>query len=242
MALRGQSKSQKALSAPTVRHLNRKAHAWTSRSIPGPHNKERSVPLVFVVRDLLKLAGNEKEVRAVLHNTEVKVNGVRRMDLRFAVGLFDAVDLVGIKKRYRVVFDKKGRIKLVEAKGGDKLSKLCKVLRKHTMKGGKQQLTLDDGTTLTDEKNAIKVGSTLKVELPSHKVLEVLELKKGNVVYVTQGTHVGAVAQINDVIAGTMSRPKLISLKATGETGEEFQTVERNVLVVGTKKPEIEVE
>ncbi len=239
MAKKGESKVQKTLSVPVVRHLNRKANAWTTKVMAGPHNRERAVPLVFVLREILQVAGTEKEARSIVQHTEVKVNGVRRQDVRFPVGLFDLVELDKVKKKYRVVLDKKGRIVLKEVEGKDKASKLCKVLRKHTMRGGKQQVTLDDGATLMDEKNAIKVGCTLKLELPGRKVLEVLELKKGNLVYVIQGTHVGTLAQVQDVIEGTMSRPKLISLKA-GE--EEFQTVERNVLVVGTKKPEVEVE
>ncbi len=242
MAKKGETKSQKALSVPVVRHLRRKDRAWTAKIIPGPHNRERAVPLVFIIRDMMKLAGNEKEVRHILQHCTVNVNGTQRREVRFPVGLFDVVEIAEAKKKCRAVFDVKGRLVLKDIAGKDKPMKLCKVLRKHTMKGGKQQLTLDDGATLMDEKNAVKVGSTLKLELPGRKVLEVLELKKGNLVYITQGTHIGTVAQINDVIEGTMSRPKLISLKSRGEGAEEFQTVEKNVLVVGTKKPEVEVE
>ncbi|HIH16525.1 MAG TPA: 30S ribosomal protein S4e [Candidatus Diapherotrites archaeon] len=239
MAKKGESKAQKALSVPVVRHFNRKETAWTTKTIPGPHNRSRSVPLVFALRNLLQVVDNEKEARLVLNNSEVKVNGVRRKELRFPVGLFDVLDVVQAKKKYRALLDNKGRLRFRELDGKEASFKLCKVLRKHTLPGGKQQLTLDDGTTLMDEKNAVRVGSTLKLELPARKIAGVLELKKGHVVYLIQGTHVGTVAEVKEVVEGTMSRPKLIGLQAGSE---EFQTVERNVLVVGSKKPEVEIE
>src|SRR3989338_7893592 len=220
MAKKGESKAQKALSVPVVRHFNRKETAWTTKTIPGPHNRGRSVPLVFALRNLLQAVDNEKE-------------------LRFPVGLFDVLEVVQAKKKYRALLDNKGRLRFRELDGKEASFKLCKVLRKHTLPGGKQQLTLDDGTTLMDEKNAVRVGSTLKLELPARKIAGVLELKKGHVVYLIQGTHVGTVAEVKEVVEGTMSRPKLIGLQAGRE---EFKTVERNVLVVGSKKPEVEIE
>ena len=63
MAKKGESKAQKALSVPVVRHFNRKETAWTTKTIPGPHNRSRSVPLVFALRNLLQVVDNEKEAR-----------------------------------------------------------------------------------------------------------------------------------------------------------------------------------
>lgn len=238
MAKRGETKTQKRISVSKTRKLMKKEYAWTFRAIPGPHTAESSVPLGFVVRDLLAFARNAKEARFLLNNNVVLVNGVRRTDVRFPVGIFDVVDFETTKKRYRVFLDRKGVVTLREIPVGGKLAKLCKLSGKKSAGKGKFQYVFNDGTVLLNEKDSMKIGDSAKIEFPGKRIAEVYPLQKGSVAYVVGGLHIGQTAKVTDIIEGTISREKLVNLKSEKAS---FQTVARNVFVIGEKKSEIEL-
>jgi len=75
MARMGGSRHMKALAAPSVQRIPRKERPWTVKPSPGPHPSDRSLPLLLVVRDLLKLAESNREARKIIAQGEVKVDG-----------------------------------------------------------------------------------------------------------------------------------------------------------------------
>ncbi len=237
MATKGENKKQKKISAPKARLVARKSKGrFTIRSIAGSHSKETSVPLGFVVRELLGIAKNMHEVKALLNSGAVTVNGKPAKDYRLAIGLFDIIGIT--KKAYRIVFDSKGRLvpKEIEVKGV--MVKLCRVAGKRTAKRGQMQISTSDGYTFTEKKINVKVGDTVKVELPQMKIAARLEMKEGNLAYVISGRHIGRGPKITAILPGTMRRPKLVELKDGSGT---FITLEKNIMVIGEKKPEIEI-
>ncbi len=238
MANRGETKSQKSLSVANLRVIKRKEHKWTVKSMTGAHTKESSVPISFILRDLLKLAGTMKEAKGILHEGLVKVNGKVRRDYRLPVGLFDVIDLEKIGKRYRIVLDSKGRIEIKEISAKEKMSKINKIAGKRVVKGGLIQLATNDGSTFLEKKTAINVGDSVLVELPERKVGKRLERKEGNLAYVIGGKHSGTIGKIKSIIEGGMNKDMLLTLE--GDKGD-FQTSEKNVLVIGEKKTEIEI-
>lgn len=238
MANRGETKSQKSLSVANLRVIKRKENKWTVKSMTGTHTKKSSVPISFILRDLLKLAGTMKEAKGMLHKGLVKVNGKVRRDYRFPVGLFDVVDLEKIGKRFRIVLDSKGRIEMKEISSKEKMAKINKIAGKRVVKGGLIQLTANDGSTFLEKKTEINVGDSVLVELPGGKVGKRIEMKEGNLAYVIGGKHSGTIGKIKSIIESGMNRDMLLTLE--GATGD-FQTVEKNVLVVGEKKTEIEI-
>ena len=238
MANRGETKSQKSISAPSVRYFKRKANVFTAQSRPGPHSKETSVPLSFALINLLELAANLKEAKRILNQGKIKVNGKIRKTPRFPVGILDIIGIEGIKKKYRALLDKKGRLVMKEADAKTKEFKISKVVAKRKVKGGKTWITTNDGLTIGIGKEKVSVDDSVKITLPEGKIEEVLSLEKGNTVFIIGGTHVGEITRIEDITPGTLQRKKLISL-IQGEN--KFQTVARNVIVIGKAKPEIEV-
>ncbi len=237
MASRGESKTMKSISAPKARYFSRKKNVFTVKGRPGPHNRENSVPLSFLLRDVLEATKNLRETKAVLKQGKVKVNGEARKDYRLSVGLFDVVEIDSMKKKYRILFDNKGRIyaKEIEFKGKD--FKVSKVTGKRKAKGGKTFITTGDGFTIPIEKEKIGVGDSVKISLPERKIEEVYEMKAGSSVFIVGGIHVGQSAKVHGIVEGNIQRQRLVSLE--GE-GNNFTTVEDNVFVVGKGKPEIE--
>ncbi|MFH1586923.1 MAG: 30S ribosomal protein S4e [Candidatus Diapherotrites archaeon] len=238
MANRGETKSQKSLSVANLRIIRRKENKWTVKSMTGAHTKESSVPISFILRDLLKLAKTMKEAKGMLNEGLVKVNGKVRKSYRHPVGLFDVVDLEKIGMRLRVVLDSKGRIATKEISAKEKMVKINKIAGKMVVKGGLIQLAANDGSTFLEKKTDINVGDSVLVELPGGKVGKRIEMKEGNLAYIIGGKHSGTVGKIKSIIEGGMNKDMLLTLE--GDRGD-FQTVEKNVLIVGEKKTEIEI-
>ena len=237
MANRGESKSQKSISAPKARYFLRKKNVFTAKTRAGPHSKKTSVPMSFVLRELLEVASNLKEAKRVLSKGKIKVNGTMRKDARFNVGLFDMLELTPEKKKYRIVLDKKGRLVLKEIDFKSKDFKVSKVTSKRKMKNGKVMATTNDGFTIELGKEKVNVDDSVRISLPSLKIEEVYPLEKGNTVFIIGGTHVGEQSHVESVTHGEIQRKKLVSLKADEKS---FQTITKNVLVVGKGKSEIE--
>jgi small subunit ribosomal protein S4e len=240
MSNKGGSSRLKRIAASQAVYLERKELKWTIKPSPGPHREEDAVALGFVIRDLLELAENLKEAGIILNSGKVKVDGVVRKAVDFPVGLFDVIEIKEIKKAFRLVLDSKGRLEPVEIKFGENYNKISKVLGKKILGKGQLQLSCNDGNTFTvGEKEAlakVSVGDSLLLEIPK-KFSKVLELKKGNMVFVVGGKHVGETAKIEDISPSTMQRAKLITLDSGNGN---FQTVAENVIVVGEAKKAIE--
>jgi len=237
MAKKGAQKKEKRLSTNKVRIIERKKNTFTIKTSSGPHNTEQSVPLGFLVRDLLNLTANKKETRAVLNSEKIKVDGKTRKESKFPVGLFDFISIEDTKENYRMVLDSKGRLnpKKTEEK---KAMKLCKITGKRMSKNKKIQLNTNDGRTFIENKTDLKVGDTIKISLPEQKITEKLVEKKGSLAYIIGGSHSGETAEIDEIIEGTINRNKTVKLKTKEK---EFKTTEKNVFIIGEKKAEIEL-
>src|SRR2546427_396910 len=71
--------------------IHRKEYTWAPRTRPGPHAREKSLPLVVIVRESLGLANIAKEAIRIINAGKVKVDGVVRRDRRFQVGALGLV-------------------------------------------------------------------------------------------------------------------------------------------------------
>jgi len=233
MSSKGEKKKTKALNAPRAVHIHRKENTWTVRTRAGAHNKEASVSLGIAIRNFTPLARTLSEVKKILNNGDIKVNGRVKKDYGFGIGLFDIISIEKQKLFYRVLIDNKGRIILTEMKK-DSNHKLSRVeTKKATSKG--IQITTNDGITLIGT-NA-KVGDTLKINVPENKVEEVFAMEKGAVVYITKGTHCAEQGKVVEIIPGTASRDKLIKVE---QEGKEYATTAKNIFIVGKDKVAID--
>ncbi len=239
MAKRGSDKTQKTLSASKSRAIQRKTTVWTIKDKPGAHNKQDSVPLAFALRNLLQLTSTLKETKKILSQRKIKVNGVVRTEKAFPIGLFDLLEVsVGDEKKdYRVMFDSKRRIKLVETSEKQQ-SKLCRVKNKKVIKGKKIQFTFNDGVTTIQEIKA-NLGDTVKLELPSKKIIDVYQLEKGNTAFILGGRHTGKIVKIESIILGTQQRAKIVEFN---DGGEIYRTIAKNIFVVGKEKADDSME
>ena len=73
----------------------------------GPHTKDFSLPLLVLIRDVLKLSETGKEAKNIIKKGEVLVDGKKRKDPNFGVGLLDLIEIPSLKKVWRAI-PKKG--------------------------------------------------------------------------------------------------------------------------------------
>jgi len=237
MAKKGEKRQQKTLSVSKARKIHRKKNVWTVKAETGPHNRN-SVPLLFIARDLLGIAKNASEAEQIIFAGKAEVDGKTVRDKRYPVGLFDVVSFKGEKKNYRMIVNNLGQLLPKETSEKEKSKKLCKIVKKTVLRGKELQFTTNDGRNFRGIKNDVKVGDTIIVEVPSQKVSGSLAVKEGNIAFIVGGKKVGLKGIITKVSEGTMTRRKLIAVKPS--EGEEFQTREENIFVVGEKQPELE--
>jgi small subunit ribosomal protein S4e len=221
----------KRIATPRTWIINRKEQKFIIRPNPGAHSFERGLPLAVIMRDLLKLASTMGEVKKILNNKDVLVDGKRRKNPAFIVGLFDVISFPDLKKSYRSSLDDKGRLVLTESPAGESAVKLSKVVGKTVLKGGKIQFNLHDGKNIISKEKA-KVGDSLLLGLPKLEIKKVLPLKIGMKVFLTSGKYAGDTGVLKE-IKGTEV------IYSSHEN--EVETAKDYLFVVGDKKTEIKV-
>lgn len=230
----GSRRHLKRLKSPRHWPIPRKEKKMDCKTFPGPHSADESLPLLIIIRDVLGLADTAREAKRIIHHGEILVDGRPRKDHKFPLDLWISQKFK-IDKSYRVLIDKKGRLYLHETKEEERY-KLCKILNKTTVKGGKIQLNLHDGRNhLVD--NDFKTGDVIKLRIPDQEILDKIEFKEGNLAFITGGKHVGEIARVEKINIIKAPTPNTVILKS--RDGKMFETIHEYVFMIGEKEPVI---
>lgn len=227
----------KRLLAPPFWKVSKKERAWVVAPRPGPHPKFFSIPLSLILTQVLKIAETTTEAKKIIRKGEVFVDGKRRKEYGYPVGLFDVLSIPKLNKHYRVITNMKG-LELVEIETKEANLKICKVNKKTILKKGKLQLNLHDGKNILVENGNYKTGDSLLLELPKLKIIEHLPLRQGSIGIVTRGRTAGILAKVKEIIKGTMKESSKVLCEVNGQ--RRIITKE-NFFVVGKDKPLITV-
>jgi small subunit ribosomal protein S4e len=227
------SSDMKRLTAPKSWAIPRKKTVWITGTNPGAHDKQTSISMMVVIRDMLHLCDTYAEGKKLLSSREICVDGRIVTEERFAIGLMDVVSIPKLNQNYRMMLDRKGKFRLVSLTEGKEKWKLCRIDGKTILSGGKVQLNLNDGRCLIVEKDTWKCGDVVKIELPSQKILDTYKLAKGNTAMILGGSHAGELGTIDEYIVQRSSAPNLVKMK------DGVITIKENVFVVGLKSSEV---
>jgi small subunit ribosomal protein S4e len=230
-------KHLKRLNAPRVLSIKRKVKTWTIRSSPGPHPLKKSISLGIIIRDYLDLADNLKETKKIITNGEVVVDGVVRTDHKFPCGLMDIVSLPNLKKDFRILFNRRGKLILVPITAKDANWKLCRIENKKIIKGKQIQLNLHDGRNKIVDKNEYNTGDVLKISFKDQKIEDIYKFQKGTLSIIIGGSHIGEVADIEELEFIPSTKPNLAKMKGISQ----FSTLQKYVFPIGKTKPVIEL-
>lgn len=204
----------KRLAASRLLAIERKSCAFLTKPLPGMHELGEAIPLLVLVRDVLHLAGSKREAKAILAGSEVLVDGVPRTGEGFPVGLMDVVSIPKLNVHYRIVA-KHGKL-LPEAINAQEAGiKLCKVVGKRLVRGGRIQLAFHDGRTqlIEKEEDRFSLGDTVKLRVPKQAIEGFLKLEKGARCYIHSGKHAGELATLEQVLERAGSAPSEVRLR-----------------------------
>jgi small subunit ribosomal protein S4e len=221
----------KRIASPHTWAIDRKSSVFITRPKPGAHKMGSGLPLGVILRDFLELSTTMNESKKVLNNNDILVDGKRRKDYRYIVGLFDVITIPIQKKSFRLMFNKKKQIVINEISDAESLIKPCKVVGKTILTKGRMQLNLHDGKNIISDAKA-KVGDTLLLSLPKLEVKEVLPLEKGSEVYLIDGKHCGDVGSFKEI-----RKEEAIYTKDK----KDIETAKEYLFVVGKNKSMIEI-
>lgn len=244
MGRKGESTGLKRKPAPKFWPIHRKEFVWVVKPSPGPHSIENCLPLAIVLRDILGFAKTRKEVKTIVSQGRVYVDGKVRREDNFPVGLMDVISISDVDKCFRILPSSKGLI-LHSIDKEEATFKLCRIESKTVVKNGHIQLNLHDGSDIlvkvTDPKNpqedVYKTLDTVKISLPERQILEHVRMKEGDFAIITGGKNIGKYGKIVEIekAEGKKHRNALATIE--DERGNRYQTILNLVAVIGETQP-----
>lgn len=175
------------------------------------HNSKKGIPLLFLIRNVLKIAETRKEVKYMTLNGLVKINNKIRKDESFPVQVFDVISFDKSKKGYRLeIVNKKFKLKEISGKELDK--KIIKISNKKNIKKNIVQMNLEDGQNILS-KEKFSVGDSIILNTKDNKIEKILQLKVGANIEIIGGKHAGKVGKLKEIIILERERRYNIKLK-----------------------------
>ncbi len=238
------SRHLKTYPAPKFWPIRIKEREFTVKPSAGPHPLVRSIPLGIVIRDMLRYAETISEVKKVLSEGKVLVDGKARKDHKFPVGLMDVVTLVPTNEHYRVMPDKVNKLTLVRIAPEEAAFKLARIASKRILKGSRVQLCLHDGRSVSvkvDDPFNMELGyrtfDTVKISIPQGEILEAIPLETGAFVSITGGTNIGKYGTLLET--PEKRDPNQLAAVRIGET--ESTVTLKYLFPVGKESPVISI-
>ncbi len=228
MAKRGGSRHYKRLTVPVnIPVIGRKHIQWLLSPKPGPHARGQSMALGVLLRDVLKVGDDLREVKKAITAGSIKVDSKVIRDVHRPIGLMDIIEIPKMGKTWRMQIIG-GRLMPKEIEGSLAKHKLCKVVGKTTMKGKQVQISLHDGRTMKAD-DSVKMGATLRMSMPSFKLEQQLPLAPGVRCLITSGKHAGEIATMESIIERVGSMDSESRMRSGNES---FITVTKYLFVV----------
>ncbi|MBN2368543.1 30S ribosomal protein S4e [Candidatus Woesearchaeota archaeon] len=225
-------KHLKTLTVPNSWPVKRKESKFTVRPKPGK-SFELSIPVVLIFKNMLKYCKTTKELKGILRDKEVFIDGKRCKNPRALVGLMDVLSIPLTEEYYRLVLTKSKRLDLVKISKEEAGFKISKIIGKTILKKGIIQLNLSDSRNIRIKSGKHSVGDSVMIKLPSQDIKESFSLEKGRYAFLIKGSHAGEHGSIEKLSEGADS---LITIKTSEGT---FDTPRDSVFVIGKDKPSI---
>ena len=238
MAKIGGSTKLKRQMAPTFWNIKRKQGRFALKVKPGPHSKKKSYPLGIALRDILKLAHTMSEAAKIANSGKVKIDGVTRRSVNFAVGVMDVLELGPTGEVYRFVpRESRLLVPISITDENEKPVKIVKITSKVMTRGGRLQYGFHDGKTLLSDQR-MNVGDTCVVQLPDVKINQHIKFERGCMALVMSGENAGKIGKVEDIRDGIFSLPKR-ALVSFAERSVELPV--EAVMAIGSEAPVVKV-
>ncbi|MBN1802940.1 MAG: 30S ribosomal protein S4e [Candidatus Lokiarchaeota archaeon] len=248
MTRHGGTRSVKRLNTPAYLQIKRKHGKFFVKPSPGPHPSNFCLPLLHVVRDLLKVVDTHREAKKLIGQGLFKVDQKVVRDKTYPIGLMDVISIEKEGKDYRVFPDSHHGLVVKEIPKKNNEFKLCRIAQKTTVKGGHVQLNLHDGRNILinvkDPKNPKEAKNfsrmdVLKISLPTQEIQKTFKFKEGNIAMIMSGKNIGQVGKVHSITK--RFGPKASTVTIEDENGVLTETLYDYTFIIGDAKSEINV-
>jgi len=220
----------KRIAAPSHWMLDKMSGIYAPRPSTGPHKLRECIPLTVLLRNRLKYALTYHEVKMIVMQRLVKVDGKVRTDQTFPAGIMDVVTLDKTNENFRILYDTKGRFVPHKITQEEASYKLCRVKKVLIGAKGVPYAVTHDGRTMRYIHPEVKAQDTVRVDLKTGKLLDFLKFVPGNLVMITGGHNIGRVG----TIVKLEKHPGSVSIAHVKDAeNHNFSTRVANVFVIG---------
>jgi len=227
---RGPKKHLKRLNAPHHWMLDKMGGVFAPKASSGPHKLRECLPLIVFLRNRLKYALTGREVKLILMQRLVKVDGKVRTDSTYPSGFMDVLSIEKTGEHFRLLYDPKGRFNIHAITAEESKYKLGKVKRVEMGPKGIPFLVTHDGRTIRYPDPAIKVNDTVKIDLTTGKITDTVKFDIGNLCMITGGRNMGRVGLVEHRERHLGSHD-IVHIKDAA--GQVFATRGSNVFIIG---------
>jgi small subunit ribosomal protein S4e len=188
------------------------------------NNLTKGVPLLIILRDILKIGNNRREVKKIIHDKRVLLNERPVKDEKENVLLFDVLKFPLIKKNYKLSISGQGKFLLEEIDEKESEKKISKIIGKKILKDKKTQVNLSDGSNfLFNEK--FNINDSVVINLKNRKIEKVLPLKEGAKIKVYSGKHIGKTGKI-------ISINKKMKMVTVSSNNQDINVLIKQIMVI----------
>jgi len=187
------------------------------------HNQNESMPLVVILRDILKLVRNKKELKRLLNEKQIMINHRQIRETNYPVCLFDMLT-VG-KKHYQAILSEGKKMNFQETDGKDAETKIYKILGKKVLGKNRVQLNLIQGKNILASEKC-ETGDSILLNLKDNKIIKIIHLEKGKTAFTMKGKHMGKSGKILEVMERGGKKIAKIEYK-----GERINVWTKNIIL-----------
>mmetsp|Transcript_5833 Transcript_5833/g.6724 ORF Transcript_5833/g.6724 Transcript_5833/m.6724 type:complete len:298 (+) Transcript_5833:37-930(+) len=227
----GFKKHLKRVNAPRHWNLGKMGGIFATKPSAGPHKMRECLPLSVILRDRLKYALTNKECMQICLERCVKVDGKVRTDCDFPAGFMDIIELEKSGDIFRLLLDTKGRFVLQRISKEEAQVKLCKVKKTYVTANKVPVAVTHDGRTIRYPDPDVKADDTIKVDIATGKMGDIIKFEIGAMVMITKGHNQGRIGQLMHIEKHDGSF-NIATVKDT--KGNSFVTRLHNVFVIGS--------
>ena len=201
-----------------------------------------AIPMGILLRDVLGIAQNLREVKYILRKGYVKVDHKSVRYYRYPIGLMDIIELVITNKFFRILPGRMMPLELHEiVNKKEYYIKPLLIKNKVMVSGSRLQLTTHDGRNFVfkkdDKLSSLKPGDTLVYDFKGKKIKDYIKFDVDALALVYWGGKKGFIGRIKEIKKIHSLKPRAVILEADGEIVE---TVSKYVFPIGVKSPVID--
>merc|ERR1712224_156756 len=186
----------------------------------------------LIIRDRLKYAFNGQEVKSILIQRLLRIDGKVRKDSNYPVGFQDVIDIEKTNEHFRLMIDPKGRFVLHQISKDEAKYKLCRMRKIALGNRGIPIAVSHDAKHIRYPNPNVKANDTVIFDIPSQSPMNSIRFVPGNLAIITHGHSAGRIGIISLQEKHTGSQTIVMIRDALGTA---LWTRKKNVFVIGTR-------